>query len=127
MARSLRSKRRQKNLRVKRKKFGDREVLKSWEHYHKTRAQKTEQENTEKGKASWLYNVHYVITFKDVIQQCLSTEREEEATMETSSNQISKKDVKKWALSRNQLKKKRKMAKEKAKSRFNRQSTKKRH
>jgi hypothetical protein len=111
MARSLRSKRRQKNLRVKRKKFGDREVLKSWEHYHKTRAQKTEQENTE----------------KDVIQQCLSTEREEEATMETSSNQISKKDVKKWALSRNQLKKKRKMAKEKAKSRFNRQSTKKRH
>ncbi|XP_019853004.1 PREDICTED: uncharacterized protein LOC109582611 [Amphimedon queenslandica] len=85
MAKSLRSKRRQKNNRIRRKKFGEREVLKAWEHYN------TIQERKKLPNG--------VVSGEDHTQ----TEVEEE--METSGGKVSKKDVAKWSLSRNQKKK----------------------
>ena len=46
MARSLRSKRRQKNNRLRRKKFGEREVLKAWEHFKEIKARRFEEGET---------------------------------------------------------------------------------
>lgn len=51
MAKSIRSKQRQRVLRVRRKKFGEREKLKLWEHHYEIAARKSEISRTRDTKS----------------------------------------------------------------------------
>lgn len=51
MAKSIRSKQRQRVLRVRRKKFGERERLKAWEHHYEIAARKSENSGTRDVKS----------------------------------------------------------------------------
>lgn len=112
MARSLRSKRRQKNNRIRRKKFGERETLKAWDHYRSIRAREHDKELTQESECS--------ITSPPIVGVAADTplDTNEEVPMEL--DKITKRDVAKWALSRNQKKKLGKIKKiERKKKKYN--------
>ena len=102
MAKSIRSKRRQKVRSIRRKKFGEREAKKAWERFYAIQARK--QETSKPGSKNIILDNILPMNL-DPVSNDSSESTVPVVDMETEDQtgvKISRREIAKWALSRNQ-------------------------